>query len=86
MKLGYCPFDEFLNTDFPCTVDCHVVGMSQNPRLVIDNIYDSTGKAPMMHNEDAFYRSVAHRIANMAEKDEELLSEAVKTASYEEAA
>lgn len=86
MKLGYCPFDEFLNTDFPCTVDCHVVGMSQNPRLVIDNVLDSFGKASLLHNEDKFYRDIGHRIADWAEKDEELLSRAVKEASYEEAA
>lgn len=86
MKLGYCPFDEFLNTDFPVLVDCHVAGIGQNPRLVIDNILDSFGKASLLHNEDAFYRAVGHRIADWAEKDEQLLSRAVEEASYEEAA
>lgn len=86
MKLGYCPFDEFLNTDFPCMVDCHVVGMGQNPRLVIDNVLDSFGKASLLHNEDKLYSDIGHRIADWAEKDEQLLSRAVEEASYEEAA
>jgi hypothetical protein len=86
MKLGYCAFDEFLGTDFPVVVDCHVVGMSQNPSLVIDNILDISGKASLLHNENKLYRDIGHHIADMAERDSTLLAEAVARAAYGEAA
>ena len=86
MKLDYSAFDEFLGVDFPCTIDCRVVGMSQNPRLVIDNVLDSTGKASLLHNENKLYRDIGHHIADIAERDSTLLAEAVARAAYGEAA
>jgi hypothetical protein len=86
MKLAYCPWIDLLSTDIPVTVDCHVAWELGTPHLVIDNILDSTGKVSLMHHETKAFSELAYLIADMAEKDPELLGRAVERASYEEAA
>lgn len=86
MKLGYCPWIDLLSTDIPCTVDASIEWELGTPHLVIDNVLDSTGKASLLFNDDKLFQDIGHRIADLAEKDEELLRRAVEEASYEECA
>lgn len=83
MKLGYCPWVDLLSTDIPCTVEASIEWELGTPHLVIDNVLDSTGKASLLFNEDKLFQDIGHRIADMAERDEELLERAKQEASYE---
>lgn len=78
MKLGYSHYFEFLSADVQVVVDCHVADISRNPRLVIDNVLDSTGKVSLLHCGDKFYADIGFRIADLAEDDARLLARAVE--------
>jgi hypothetical protein len=86
MKLGFCPFIDLLSTDIPCIVDVSIEWELGTPHLVIDNIYESGGKVSLMHHETKAFSELAYLIADMAERDQDLLGRAVEQASYEEAA
>jgi hypothetical protein len=86
MKLAFCPFIDLLSTDIPCVADVSVAWELGSPKLVIDNILDSTGKVSLLHHEDKVISGLAYRLADLAEDDPELLSRAVEQAGYEEAA
>lgn len=77
MKLAYCPFIDLLSTDIPCVADVSVEWELGSPKLVIDNILDSTGKVSLLHHEDKVISALAYRIADLAERDPTLRDEAV---------
>jgi len=86
MKLAFCPFIDLLSTDIPCVADVSVEWELGSPKLVIDNILDSTGKVSLMFNEDQLMSDLGYRLATMAEDDERLLERAVEQDVFERAA
>ena len=77
MKLDFSHFFEFLSAEVQVVVDCHVADISRNPRLVIDNVLDSTGKVSLLHSDDKLMADIGFRIADLAEDDTKLLARAV---------
>jgi hypothetical protein len=75
MKLGFAPtIGPF---DFEVIVDVTVAWELGTPRLVIDNVLDSTGKISLLRNADVLLEDIGYRIADMAEDDTKLLARAV---------
>jgi len=84
MKLGFCPSIGFI-LDFECMVDVDVEWELGTPHLVINDVFESTGKVSLMRavEDDQFWQQFALRICDEAEKDERLLERAVLQVSDE---
>jgi len=87
MKLGFCPSIGFI-LDFECVVECDVEFERGNPRLIVNDVLDSTGAVSILRamDSDKFWREFALRIADEAERDELLIARAAEKASFERAA
>jgi hypothetical protein len=75
MKLGFAP--SIGPFDFEVVVDVSVAWELGTPRLVIDNVLDSTGKVSLLFSDDKIIDDIGYRIADMAEDDTKLLARAV---------
>ena len=75
MKLGFAP--SIGPFDFEVVVDVSVAWELGTPRLVIDNVLDSTGKVSMLHSDDKLMADIGFCIADLAEDDTKLLARAV---------
>jgi hypothetical protein len=76
MKLGFCPSIGFI-LDFECIVDVDVSWDLGTPHLVINDVFESSGKVSLLLADDDFWNEFAHRIMDEAEDDERLLARAV---------
>jgi hypothetical protein len=77
MKLGFCPSIGFI-LDFECMVDVDVEWDLGTPHLVVNDVFESSGKVSLFNStDDEFWLEFAHRIMDEAEDDERLLERAV---------
>jgi hypothetical protein len=76
MKLGFTPSIGFI-LDFECVVDVGVEWENGNPKLRVDDVFESSGMHSLFRTDDKFWIEFAARIADEAEKCPRLLARAI---------
>jgi hypothetical protein len=86
MRLAFSPDFPLLSADLEFMVDVDVEWELGTPRLIVNDVLDSTGKVSLLHNDDRLMEDIGYRVADMAEDCPKLLAKAVEQDCYERTA
>ena len=75
MKLQFCKSIGFI-PDFECDLECSIEWEHGEPVLVVDDV--KVGGHSLFRSDDNLMVALAYRAADMAEDDDDLISEAVE--------